>query len=310
MRIDSLQYLKLLLADLNRKRNDNRISPFLLRPTPANLKQECAHVCQERFAKKDEQTLRAFFGPADSEKKFLKLIEDFPIDKFRPLVKYLKGETETTDDKNLEILAWLIDFKHRPLEFAKEVELTKEELSILEKSASDRGLEKAGEAGERNILREGILNENAETHLLPEIAVGDDRRSLPPAIGSPERNRRSSRVTAGVLILLIFIICAIALWRQDETGCMYWTGDHYEAIPCDTGDNNIFKLPMDSEKLRNFRRILQDDTITEASIGKIYYIQIGGRIEYYTMKGRHPVDMTRNLRVLSKYMYNKHLRKI
>ncbi|RYG51738.1 MAG: hypothetical protein EOO01_07945, partial [Chitinophagaceae bacterium] len=131
MRLDFPDYTKLVLADLDRKRRSGGHPPSLLQPTPGGIRRECAIVYKERFDRKDELVLRNFFGSAESGKQLLTLIEAFPIDKFRPLVNYLKGGTENTDTKNLELLAWLIDFRHRPYGFGKEVLLNAEELRAL-----------------------------------------------------------------------------------------------------------------------------------------------------------------------------------
>jgi hypothetical protein len=321
MRIDSLDYQQLLLADLDRKRRQTGFSPLVLRPTPAGLKTECAHVCKERFTKRDEPTLRAFFGPADSEQKYLKLIEGCPVDKFRPLVKYLKGETETTDDRNLELLAWLIDFRHRPFAFAKEVQLTDEELAIIGSKAQaketdtkedvDKGPKLQDDQGEFDFADAGLADQVKDVD--PESISRVAEEPVPvkrfPAEG--DTNGTRFRGLAGAMIFLILVICTVTLynilWPQADKGCMYWTGDHYEPMPCGESKPDTLKLPMDEVKVRTFRRILREDTITEYSIGKIYYIKMNGRIEYYTAGGNHPVEVNRNLRKLSKYIYDKYL---
>ena len=90
---------------------------------------------------------------------------------------------------------------------------------------------------------------------------------------------------------------------------MYWKDDHYEEISCNDERKDLFKLPMDPEKMKNFKMIMRKDTITERSIGKVYYIRIDKRIEYYTTSGNHPVDVTRALKPLTSYMFEKHLLK-
>ncbi|MBO9592511.1 MAG: hypothetical protein J7599_06330 [Niabella sp.] len=63
--------------------------------------------------------LDSFFGEGNDQAAVLKAIKKCEIDKFRPLRNFLKKETESTDDKNIELLAWLIDFKDRPCDYTK-----------------------------------------------------------------------------------------------------------------------------------------------------------------------------------------------
>jgi len=139
MRLEHPDYIKLVVDAYNKKRINNELSPLLAKSTPANIRRECINVFKERFDKKDEMVLRAFFGPAESDKKFLQIIQEFETNRFKPLDNFLKGETEKTDDRNLELLAWLIDFRYRPFVFDKQVVLTKDELSVIGKSEKESG---------------------------------------------------------------------------------------------------------------------------------------------------------------------------
>jgi hypothetical protein len=94
-----------------------------------------------------------------------------------------------------------------------------------------------------------------------------------------------------------------------NTSCMYWAEDHYAEMPCNEERKDRLKLPMDLEKMKGFKKIIQEDTITERSIGKLYYSKIDNKIEYYTKGGNHPIYVTRTLKVLSRYIYDKYLRK-
>ena len=137
MRLTQPDYIKLVKAAYYKKQANNELSPLLARSTPANIRQECLNVYKERYDRKDEQVLRAFFGPAESGKQILQTIEKFETEKFKPLDNYLKGNTEKTDDKNLGLLAWLIDFQYRPFVFGMEVTLNEDERSIIGRSEND-----------------------------------------------------------------------------------------------------------------------------------------------------------------------------
>ncbi|MCH5718550.1 hypothetical protein [Niabella hibiscisoli] len=57
------------------------------------------------------------------------MIENFSIDKFRPLVKYIKEPDIETAFKNVELLAWLINFEPRPLEHWRKTSRSAKEAS-------------------------------------------------------------------------------------------------------------------------------------------------------------------------------------
>lgn len=57
--------------------------------------------------------LRSFLEKPDNEDISESAIRRFDPDKFKPLNNFLKKGTNT-DLKNIELLAWLIDFRPRP----------------------------------------------------------------------------------------------------------------------------------------------------------------------------------------------------
>jgi hypothetical protein len=308
MRLTQPDYIKLVKAAYYKKRANTELSPLLAQSTPANIRRECVHVYQERYDNRDEKTLRAFFGPGEHGKQFLQVIENFATDKFRPLDNYLKEETETTDDRNLELLAWLIDFQHRPFVFGMEVTLNEDERCIIGTS----GNSSPEPISKQNNLHEG--KQRVEDIITP---LKSEENKVELTNNDQEKKRKRT--------IIIFFIVAVCLgggyfiWQQQRSnqivsgnlnnGCMYWIGDHYEAIPCNEERKDRLILPMDAEKMKNFKRILKEDTITEKSIGYVYYIRIDRRIEYYTTEGNHPIEITRPLRPLTSYMFEKHLLK-
>lgn len=113
-------YQSLVVLDYQKKREANVLPLSLSRPSPAQVKSECLRVCTKRFDRKDERALTMFFGEISDKMACLQAIKRCGIDKFRPLVNFLKESTESPGEKNIELLAWLIDFEPRPWEFGKE----------------------------------------------------------------------------------------------------------------------------------------------------------------------------------------------
>ncbi|MYY43995.1 hypothetical protein [Elizabethkingia anophelis] len=108
------------------------LSINLEHPTPANLRNECLVLFKHGLEKRDESMLKSFFElPLEKELK-PGTIRKFEIGKFKPLNNFLRGYTYTTSNKNIELLAWLIDFPHRPyFKYTYAIEKEKKGLSSL-----------------------------------------------------------------------------------------------------------------------------------------------------------------------------------
>ncbi len=346
MRLSHPDYIKLLIGTYKKKRDNGTLSRLLVTPTPANIKKACQHVYKQRFRKEDEQALTDFFGPTEFGRQFLQSIENFETSRFKPLSNYLKGETENTDNVNVELFAWLMDFRFRPCVYGKEVILTEEELSILNDKENNEEPEFIDEEpGNDDLASPGEENEEKKKEPIEVVKSADPNETLPEPSPEPEKPTKSgdetgkipdekkqdkysetkgiSKAEKALLYFLLFIISigsAYTLWQQKQdnqmmalgnpnTGCMYWTGDHYDTVSCADRNSNRLKLPLDLERMRNFKRITREDTMTRWSIGRLFYIKINGGIEFYTASGHHPVDVTRTLKIISDHIYGTYLEK-
>ncbi len=341
MRLDHPDYIKLVIAAYHDKRLNNQLSPLLAQPTPAGIRQECATVYQERFDKKDEPMLRSFFGPAEQGRRFQALIESFEADRFRPLDSFLKEENKKgflkeegkkgITNRNLELLAWLIDFKYRPFVFSMEVFLTDKERKVLgiESTVSNPGKEEEeskvkqgpNSTGEPATTLEGgnieVKNTSQTEDDKPQVVIVTDTEDAGVKDERGSVQNIKWKKPAAIGLLSVIVSGAIYLGSQNlvppvtplqgtNTGCMYWTGDHYEKVPCDTIIKDGLKLSFD-EKLENLRRITRLDTISEWSIGKVHYIKDSG-IKFYTESGFYPEEPSRPLKKLTRYIFDKYLR--
>lgn len=297
MRLHYPDYIRLVKQAYKEKRAGNELSPLLYKPTPANLRKECLNVFQERYTNRDEQTIRAFFGTG---KPFLQLIRDFETDKFRPLDNYLKENTENTDAANLELLAWLIDFRHRRWAYDKDFQLSDEELYFLEHNCKKEKEDKE--------MAVALLEQPAEEDSAPA-----QEKLAPPFVGGPPAGKAKKKSKRLVIILLLLIIGAggsYAVWKQWNSAnmvCVYWLDDHYEQVPCNEDPKGRMIITMNAEKVKHFKRITRLDTVTAWSVGRVYYIMDSKTIKLYTEAGKYPEDLKRSLRVLSQYMYETYL---
>jgi len=127
-----------------KKRKDEGSLPRNLQyHTPANLRKECLAVFHKRYSKKDEETFKLLLDEErNSAEEYFKKIQITSADKFKPLDNFLKGNTGDTKVKNIELLAWLIDFQPRPHVYADMYDLVNidRELSVhKEKELSGEG---------------------------------------------------------------------------------------------------------------------------------------------------------------------------
>ncbi|WP_152538420.1 MULTISPECIES: hypothetical protein [Aquimarina] len=109
----SMTYKNEILEKYNREKG-GEMSCYLLEPTRKQIKEACLWLLNRRKEKYDESILNRFFQFEEGENKSY-AIERVNGDKFKPIINFLTGETKSTTPANLELIAWLIDFKPRPL---------------------------------------------------------------------------------------------------------------------------------------------------------------------------------------------------
>ncbi|WP_214226164.1 hypothetical protein [Pedobacter sp. B4-66] len=110
-------YKKAVISNYHHKKEKGLLSLNLAHPTPAKLRSESLVALRSRTKKEDDAFIKDFFNFGIKSEDYSRSIERFDADKLRPLVKFLKGLIEDTDPRNVELLAWLIDFEPRPYKF-------------------------------------------------------------------------------------------------------------------------------------------------------------------------------------------------
>jgi hypothetical protein len=276
----SIDYRSYVLAEYERKKAAGDLSHRIRDLTPAKLKEECEVVCKERYDSKDAKALEAFFKYVGDKDACLQAIGKCDIDKFRPLVNFLKGSTSSPDPKIVELLAWLIDFKPRPLESAKKAHIDRPDLPAAKRDESPKD--------------------------------GDE---MPAATVSakPLSAFRAKKVIIAAVLLLLGALGLYWAWpgkifvSTGPQGCMYWVGDHYQQISCSQKPGDTLVIPLDSERLLHFKKITRPDTITENALGSIWCVKFQGAYECYTSPGYHPIDTSLKLRLLNDFVLINHI---
>jgi hypothetical protein len=273
-------YKLLVLEDYRIKKATDSLALNLCHASPAKLKAESLAVFDTRFLKKDEKLLVSFFGLRENEFEYRQAIKQCEADRFKPLSNYLKQSTRDTDEKNIELLAWLINFEPRPYQ----------------------------------VNKAHVLKGNTNPADLASYPSDVDKGR----IETDKAKARKIRLTWAVPVVLILMTyltwhyasAVILPPRFPTTGqeqCMYWADDHYQPISCNQKIENTPIYALDSMKLAHLKLITNTDTIGKKAIGHVWYAKINGKVEFYTSDGFHPIYTARRLRPLSLYIYTKYL---
>ncbi len=270
-------------------RNMAALYPRFSKLSRVGLKDHCRAICEERFNQRDEVILRTFFGAADGQKGYLRTIGNCSADRFRPLVSILKGETDNPRQEYLEVLAWMFDIQPRPYNDKADYTNVAIEQKVSD-SVSNPGSTIPVATNDHNFpIHDGNGNDI-------------ENESIPS-----EKLEWPRKVIAIVMLVVIAGLTVFAFLKSGKKSgeCMYWAGDHFEPTFCIQRGGDTIVVAMDANRLRNFRRIKDTSSITENSIGKVWYRIKEGEFEFYTSHGKHPIDIQINVRKLTKESYAK-----
>lgn len=295
-----IEYQTMVRQAYEGKRTNNTLPYGLMLPTPAKLKEECLKQCTAGVSRQDENIIRDFCGNLNASKNCHDLLVRMEADKFKPLLNFLNGKSANTERKNIELLAWLIDFPGRPWVQGK----TYNEFEPTVSNNPDADTSKADD---------DIIDKD-----LPKIPTDIVKAKPLPLVNnqsvinnSPKRTRFSTKKFVRTGLLSLALVTGGSwlwhIWPQTAGGCMYWKEDHYQPISCNEKIPDVMVIALDSLRVKTFQKITRPDTITHLSIGKIWYAKIAGRLEYYTAGGSHPMVYDYQLKPITKYIIDKYI---
>ncbi|CAM6054712.1 unnamed protein product [Sphagnum tenellum] len=269
----STSYREKVLADYKKKKAESLLSINLSHPTAASIRNECIAVFETRYKKKDESVVKYLVGEKSSPAEYLIALKILEADDVKSLSNYLQGRTGDTGNKNIELLAWLIDYEPRPHPYNFEVS-------------------SSAAKPQKTFLATAAPKRKKLYWLIPIIAI------ITGAViywltGQNPKAKPINTFDAGDRI----------------KGCMFWTGEHYQKTPCDIKRGDTLIVGRDDNKLQHFRKLMITDTITSNSLGKLWYSKIDGNVEFFTASGFHPIHVERRLHPVTQYMINKYAHK-
>jgi hypothetical protein len=252
----------------------NDVTGILIEPTPAQLRDLCSLKIERGLTKTDEELMKVFFETKKEES--LKLsVRRCNIDKFKPIIHFLKREKDTENSTRIELVAILIDFTPRP--YAK-----------------------------FSGMRNDIKDKYTESTEMDDNHVAEDTEL---------KNKKAYKKVFYVVLGLIGFSSVGYVVKDKlipEKQCMQWQNDHYELIDCQSNINSIYAaspiVPIDEDMIE-LNKLKVSDTTTFFKGGKaiIWYCKVDGKPEYFDDSGFHPVTGNA-LRPVSNYIINKYVK--
>lgn len=279
------EYRNQVLKAYQEKKQLGLLSLNLKRPTPAHLRDECLEVLTSRYLKTDDSLLRDFFG---NHENYAAAIRQIDIDKFKPLINYLDGKTKATEDKNIELLAWLIDFKERPFQFDYEGERT---VAGSLSSAHPENIPLSINEFTPKVKKEVVANQKIQEPLNPLI-------------------RRKYLWSLMIIFLLLIATVGCFFWvktHEQDKDCMYWTGNHFVSVDCSQHLPNIQTIALDTFELHQQFKVLHPESLDEAGIKKLWYSKVDKKIEFFNIGGTHPEHPEKQLKPITDYIIHKYI---
>lgn len=284
------------------------VNIYIAEPTSANIRAACILLLNKRNSITDNHILNHFFHFKNENNK-LNEIQDFDVDKFKPIVNFLKGRAKSTSTQNIELISWLIDFRPRPLQEylsnKNHSALNPENLLTKQEHEINEGEDEDGWTND-NLIKEGIQKVKEK------------------------RIKRSKWLFLGSFCIIFLIMLMTWLFQTDgifkrkqidnglnaelENRCMTWAINRYEEVSCNTKPYSEYGtevLGYDEVKIKNFKKI-DVNMATEffASTNNkplVWYTKNkNGEIEYFTSPGLHPIT-GKTLDEITTYIIQKYV---
>ncbi len=261
-------YKKEVLKKYEREKN-GEMGMFFIEPTRKKIREACIWALEIRNEKNDPQILNRFFNFKE-QKEILKTIENFDADKFRPIVNFLIGETSNTSDKNLELIAWLVDFKPRPRS-----EYLKPQNSFPFPKKQNIAQPIGSPKPNKN---NPIVKNQASKKIIPTISI----TVMCALISGFYFNYNNNRQAASTHV----------------NQCMTWADTSYVKVSCDMGSLSKYGTPikpLNPAEFKTMKKVnvsMSFDFFSETTNKPLvwYYKNKNGEVEFFTAPGLHPVN--------------------
>ena len=275
------------------------VSGILANPSPAQMRTLCLIIFDKGMSRKDEAVFRLFFETKENE-ALRKSIENCVIEKFKPIISFLKGERDSESSIRIEMSALLLDFKPRPYAVFSDGE------------RSDGNDENVYETVVTNTV-EVVEKDSEGTTEVTKNDFNDLDSSTEVKRYSEKRSSKKKFVVLTLLIVSIFLVGYTSKQLFFSDDCMQWNGDHYEKVICEEkvqGIGSFNKASVFDSSQFNLHKIEVCDTTTFFVRDKavVWYCKVDGKPEYFTSHGCHPVT-GKPLKPITDYIIKKYIEK-
>jgi hypothetical protein len=258
---------------------------FLLKPSPANLRDFCLLLLENGLGKKDLETFSNFFQ-SNPNQELKKAIHQFDVEKFKPICNFLKGISQNTSSINLNLIAVLINFEPRPL--SKFIIAGSEQTEQTEQTEQIEQIEQTE--------REEEINTDSHLIKLDKVKI----------------KKKGYKNAVVISMVSIFGILGVQKLKDKPDECMQWREKEYVIINCDSGNlQNFSDIPVLAlnEGIVNLKKVNPYEFKPYFKYGKpiLWYHKMNGQIEYFNSEGKHPVT-GKQLKPITQYMVNKYLK--
>lgn len=269
MTVTTVDYLKAIKHHLHlAKHNDP--TGILHKPSPAQLRNYCLLLFDNKLTQDDETVFRHFFH-IKKEEDLRMAIQHCDVDRLKAIQKFFDGTIETPNNINLEFIAVLIQFEPRPY-----IHFSKKGMPVKNKPKSE------DEKKNEEIPNDGIVKNKA----------------------------LKNTFIVTLLLALCSIAFSIKTLCFPAKECMQWNINHYEEVACNCAkstNSNVVKA-IDVEEI-NLKKITPNKSTVFFKNGKpiVWYCKIKGHLECYNSHGYHPLT-GKPLKPITHYMIHKYLK--
>ncbi|GEM_PF-380273 len=323
-------YKKALKAKYEQEKTGVNTS-FLLQLTPARLRDLTLYVFRETTNPDDLKTFQLFMGfPFDAGN--IQKIKN-KIDAFRPLISFLKNQSDLANPGSVEMLAVLLDFTPRPFhKFRKktvinentftDIDTEEKKNDIIERventphenettEIDESKIEVVDEGTQDEVFQDEIIHPK-NSSLIHLMSSGENKESVPKRNKISVKQKTFLATGLGILALGTSVFYNVKMSSQQE--CMQWNNDRYIAVDCENTTNGIMgitsAIPIDISVIEKFRKIAVDSTTVffNAKGDPIvwYSKKPSGEIDFFNQPGLHP-ETQATLRKITPHIINKYV---
>lgn len=254
---------------------DKIYSDFLLKPSPAQLREFCLLIHDNGLSTKDRAVFDLFFK-TNPDLVLRKIIENVDVEKFRKICNFLNGKSLTTSQNSLNLIAILVNYDFRPFSYFLKSEINFESLEVKKSNKEKKPF------SENNFNRG-----DGKKNLKKKIGIG-----LFGLIGIGSIGYTTKNIIAS------------------ESQCMQWQKNHYEYIDCDKkGLLELYPIIPVDESLINLRKIevTKNTVFFRKGTPIVWYCKHNNKVEFYNSHGLHP-ETGKPLKGITKYLIDKYVK--